>query len=704
MVIGRVLLAMVAIGLGASTAPAMAAVPLWTTYRHDAARSGVDPDSGTPVAPTQAWQTPALDGNIYGQPLLYGSTVFVATENDTVYALDVLTGAVVWQRHLATAVPSGQLPCGDISPVVGITSTPVIDLSTGAIYVVADTWDGTNVRHELFGLAIASGAPTVGPVGVDPPGSTPPAQLQRAALALDASKVIIGFGGNDGDCSTYHGWLVAVPETGGPLQTFEVDPQGNGGAVWGAGNGPAVDSAGDIWAASGNGSASSFGYQESVLKLDPNLKLLDFWAPSNWSSLDSSDTDLGSSAPVLLPGGLVFQIGKEGVGYLLSQTQLGGAAGGPGGAPLYEASVCSGSWGGGIYDNGVIYVACGDGLHALALNASSHTFMPLSGWTVNGSTIGPPTAAGGLVWSADYHSGTLYGLNPRTGATSFSANLGTFDHFASPSAAGGRLFVANGAQVTAFTIATSPTPSSTSTGLFSSQNPSAIGKPVTFTATVSPPPDAGSVGFTDNGTPITGCTAISASVVSGRAACTTTYGQAAIHKIVATYSGDAYYAGSSSPTLNQMVEALPGTGAAGLRPLLFHVRITLSHGRIRLRLTLSVAATIMVAVEKAAPGHVVDKRCRAGHRAAHRCRAWSTMRTLKLRGKRGKNSFLLRTTKLRRGRYRLSLIARDLAGRRSPRVIISFKVPAHPGQRPVVRPARIRGSLTVASRLPRMTA
>ena len=92
------------------------------------------------------------------------------------------------------------------------------------------------------------------------------------------------------------------------------------------------------------------------------MNLLDHRAPSDWQSLDSTDADIGSSEPVLLPGGLVFEIGKQGLGYLLSASSLGGT----GAAPRYQASVCSGSWGGGVYYNGVIYVTCSNGLHAVS--------------------------------------------------------------------------------------------------------------------------------------------------------------------------------------------------------------------------------------------------------------------------------------------------------------------------------------------------
>ena len=278
------------------------------------------------------------------------------------------------------------------------------------------------------------------------PRDDPAAQLQRAALALDAGEVVIGYGGNDGDCSTYHGWLVAVSESGGSEHTFEVDP-GSGddeGAIWGSGNGPVVDSSGNLWVATGNGnSGSTFGYQESVVKLGPSLNVLDYWAPANWQSLDSSDLDLGSSEPVLLPNNLVFEIGKAGVGYLLNASNLGHE----GAKPLYQAQACSGSWGGGIYSGGIIYVTCADGLRALTLNASASSFSPLAGWHVTSSVDGPPTIAGDLLWATDAGTNdgsTLYGLNPQTGQVVVNRATPSTEHFATPSASDGKLFLGTG--------------------------------------------------------------------------------------------------------------------------------------------------------------------------------------------------------------------------------------------------------------------
>ncbi len=423
----------------------------WTTYRGDQARTGVDSSSVGSLPFAAAWSSANLGGAIWGQPLVHDGLVIVATESDQVLALSEATGQVVWQASAGTPVPSSQLPCGDIMPTVGITSTPVIDPSTNRVFVVADTLTGSTIQHRLFAFNLSDGSGVPGfPVDVEPPGDVPADQLQRPGLALDNGQIIIGYGGNDGDCATYHGWLVSAPEAGGAMHTFEVDPSGSEGAIWSSGNAPPVDSAGNVWTSTGNGgSGTSYGYQESVLRLDSSMNLLDHWAPSTWQSLDSGDVDLGSSAPVLLPGGLVFEIGKQGVGYLLSSSSLGGT----GGNPLYQASVCGGSWGGAVYDAGVIYASCSSGLRALALNTSTSSFSPLAGWQVNSAVNGPPTVAGGLVWATDWNHATLYGLSPQTGQTVVKQSTPSMEHFATPSASDGKLFLATGNTVEAYTIA-----------------------------------------------------------------------------------------------------------------------------------------------------------------------------------------------------------------------------------------------------------
>src|SRR5439155_4311914 len=299
----------------ASPSVAAADTPAWTMYHHDAARIGVDLSS-TAAAPSFLWQTAHLDGKVYAEPLVWGSRVYVATENNSVYALDAASGAVVWHVNAGTPVPASAISsagfCGNISPTVGITSTPVIDPVTGAIFAVSDTWDGTNAEHVLVGYSLNSGAQMLrrvvdvpGPGGGPNPDFNPLAHLQRTALALDGNEVVIGFGGNAGDCGLYHGWLVASQENGsGPLLSYMV-PTAREGAIWNSGGGPAVDSSGAIYATTGNGSSTTT-YDEgnSILKLNAGLNLLASFAPSSWASDSATDLDLGSGNAMLLPDGL----------------------------------------------------------------------------------------------------------------------------------------------------------------------------------------------------------------------------------------------------------------------------------------------------------------------------------------------------------------------------------------------------------------
>ena len=120
-----------------------------------------------------AWTSPALDGQLYGEPLVSGGRIYVATENDTVDALSASTGAVVWSTHVGTPVPAASLPCGDISPSVGITGTPVIDEARGELFVVADELVNGSPTHRLVGLSLEAGTIEVHQ-DVDPAGPLRP--------------------------------------------------------------------------------------------------------------------------------------------------------------------------------------------------------------------------------------------------------------------------------------------------------------------------------------------------------------------------------------------------------------------------------------------------------------------------------------------------------------------------------------------------
>jgi PQQ-like domain len=436
--------------------------PMWTTYHRDPARSGNDPDATNPITPTLAWQSPGLGAPIWGQPLVLGSRMYVATVGDKIYALEDSTGKVLWEKSAGVAVPSSELPCGDISPTVGIIGTPVIDASSQVIYAVADTWNASTkeAHHVLKGYSLSAGAEVLS-TAVDPPGSDPKALLQRTALNLDAGRVVFGFGGNDGDCGEYRGTVVAAPESGGsPLywRYQPASPSKSGGAVWGP-SGPAVDGEGHIYASTGNPNppggqkAETYDYSDSVVELSSSLSQIGNFEPESWLQDSNNDADLGSAGPEPLPGGLLFQAGKNRMGYLIDETKLGE------GAPaVYSHQVCGGggSFGGDAFANGTIYVPCTDGVRALTYNQAARTFTAL--WQGPSDANGPPIVSGGLVWSVATAGGggtKLYGLDPSTGKPRYTEALPSpvADHFASPSAAGGRLFLATSSTVSAYQIA-----------------------------------------------------------------------------------------------------------------------------------------------------------------------------------------------------------------------------------------------------------
>src|ERR1700692_4113981 len=119
------LAALLGCALAAGLSPPAHGEAMWATYHRDPARSGDDPEAGNPVIPSLAWQSPELGAPIYGQPLVLGSRVYVATVGDRLYALDASSGKVIWEQSAGVPVPSGELPCGDITPTVGIVGTPV---------------------------------------------------------------------------------------------------------------------------------------------------------------------------------------------------------------------------------------------------------------------------------------------------------------------------------------------------------------------------------------------------------------------------------------------------------------------------------------------------------------------------------------------------------------------------------------------------
>jgi outer membrane protein assembly factor BamB len=426
-------------GQGSATTAGQAAD--WPTYDRTAERSGVSVSSPAPGAVRRSW-TAAVDGAVYAQPLIVGTEVVIATENDTVYALDSSSGAVRWSRHLAAPVTGG-LPCGNVNPS-GITGTPVADPATGRLWVVTYT-DQPSYQHTLWELDLATGR-TVSQRPIDVSGSDPRAQQERGALALLGSRVYVPFGGLYGDCSDYKGRVVAAPVSGsGPLISYTTPNQREAG-IW-APAGEAVRD-GSLYVATGNGTPyDQVDDSDSVLRLSPDLQVEDRFTPANFVSLSSGDQDLGSTAPALLPDGLVFQVGKQGVGYLLDGARLGGTGG-----ELASSDACEGGFGGDAVDGDTVVFSCYSSLRALNVTPGTNGAAPglRALWSVTDNNPGPPIIAGGVVWDVS-GKGTLSGYRLSDGKSVFSASTAPVDtDFPSLSASGSLLVVPEGHTVVSY--------------------------------------------------------------------------------------------------------------------------------------------------------------------------------------------------------------------------------------------------------------
>jgi hypothetical protein len=411
-------------------APAAAEANDWTTYGGDAQRTSTvaGPD---PSGATVAWKA-ALDGRVYGSPLVVGGRVIAATEGGSLYALDLRTGRVRWRRHLAAPLPGSALPCGNIDPI-GFTGTPVYDPRTGLVFAVATE---SGVRHVLYGVRATTGA--VGLTrAVDVHGMDPTTHLQRAALLLSGATVYIAYGGNYGDCGQYQGRVVAAPTSGsGPLRSFTVPTRREAG-IWGA-SGPALLGT-DVLVTTGNGASTggTWDHSDSVLRLSATLGLKDGFAPKSWAKENSDDADLGSMGPLLLTGGRrVLTAGKGGNAFLLDVDHLGGVGG--------QLSVLGGcrAYGGGAVTTDGALLPCEGGLMRVTTAGDQVRKV----WQAD--VIGSPLVVGTTAWVVD-QAGKATGLDAATGTRRVQLDVGAATRFAKPAYSGGVLLLPTEAGVTA---------------------------------------------------------------------------------------------------------------------------------------------------------------------------------------------------------------------------------------------------------------
>jgi hypothetical protein len=419
------------------------------TNRFDSARTAANTSETTlkttNVNPNQFGKlyTIPVDGAVYAQPLYVSNlaipnkgthnVLYVATMNDKVYAFDAATNAVLWTRDFTnasagvTAVPIVNIVGSNnlnIIGNVGVESTPVIDPTTATMYLVARTLENGVYFQRLHALDITSGAEKFGgPVaiqgsvagtGYDAANSTitfdPKMQNQRSSLALVNGRVLMAWGSHE-DYDHYHGWVMAY-NAANLQQTavFCTTPDGYRGGIWQGSRAPVIDLNGNVYYETGNGDwegTREFG--DSVIKFNPGtngLSVLDYFTPSDYSSLDTLDRDLGSSGSMLIPNtSVLVSGGKESILYLLNLASMGHEM--AGNTQIIQSVALSG----GEIKPGPAYwnSPAGGLLYIWAQNDVLRAFH------FNGSTLDTPA----------YRSGVLHSPGSPGGTLSISANGST---------------------------------------------------------------------------------------------------------------------------------------------------------------------------------------------------------------------------------------------------------------------------------------
>jgi hypothetical protein len=494
------------------------------TYKNDLARTGQNlTESILTLANVNSshfglQRSLPTDGKVDAQPLyLAGLTVqgakhnvlFVATENDSVYAFDVDSGATLWQVSVLGAGESvNDLPsngCTQVSPTIGITSTPVIDRAAapnGMIYLVAESVAGATYHQRLHALDVTTGAEMLhGPVDIAATypmqaGTTSfdPAQYEERAALLLLNGTIYTSWTSHCDGQPYTGWIIAYSEsTLARSAVLNVAPNSGGGgpAIWMSGGGPAADSAGNVYLLTANGvfdttlDANGFpsggDYGNSFLKLSTaggTPSVADYFTMSNTVSESAGDTDLGSGGIMLLPdvtdsGGTVRHLavgaGKDSNLYVVNRDSMGKFN------PTTTKNVWQqlngvlpgGIWSTPAYFNGSVYYGpAGGALVAFAVHAAQLAGAPSSSTATSFTYPGTAPAvsangtSNGIVWAHEnanpavlhaYDAGNLaHELYNSSQAAGGRDQFGAGNKFITPAIADGKVFVGTQTGVAVF--------------------------------------------------------------------------------------------------------------------------------------------------------------------------------------------------------------------------------------------------------------
>jgi hypothetical protein len=493
------------------------------TYHNDNSRSGQNlTETILTPANVNAMQFGLLrmlpaDGHVDGQPLIVSNlsvsgvsrtVVYVVTENDSVYSYDADTGAALVHVSVLGAgeTPSDTHGCGQVTPQIGITSTPVIDRSAGpngTIYVVAMSknaaGDYLQRLHalDLVTLAERPSSPVV--VQATYPGtannsvgttSFQPGQYEERAGLLLVGETVHTAWTSHCDQTPYNGWIISYDEsTLAQSQVLNVTPNGSEGAIWQAGGGMAADSTGNIYALVANGTfdttldASGFpvqgDYGNAFIKLSStnSLQVTDYFDMDDTVAESNGDVDLGSGGPMLLPdqtdsSGVVRQLavgaGKDGHLYVVNRSNMGKFS--MSNNAIWEdmpGALPGGVWATPAYFQGTVYYGdVGGTLKAFGIQQALLGKTPTSqtsmsfGYPGTAPAVSANGSSNGIVWAVqNTQPAVLYAFAAANLATQLynsnqaangRDNFGSGNKFITPSIANGKVYVGTPTGVAVF--------------------------------------------------------------------------------------------------------------------------------------------------------------------------------------------------------------------------------------------------------------
>jgi len=467
-----------------------------------------------------------LDGVVDAQPLYVEGllvpnqgthdALVVATENDSLYLLDADTGATLWHVSLLKSgeTPSDNRGCSQVTPVIGITSTPVIYLKSatagGIIYAVAMSKDSSGNYHQrLHAVSLTTGAELLdGPVTIQAqfPGTgenssggyvvfNPAQYKERSGLLLLNGQVYLGWASHC-DIQPYTGWVMAYnADTLAQTAVLNVTPNGGEGAIWGAGGGFASDSTGNIYFMDANGTFDTAlttqgfpaegDFGNAVIKLTPSgsqITIVDYFTMYNTVSESDADEDLGSGGALVLPdmtdaGGnvrhLVIGAGKDANIYLVDRDNMG-KFNPQNNSNLYQelsGALAGGSWSTPAYFHGRVYFGAVSNsiqsfqfsqalLNSTPVSKTSHVFS-YPGVTPSISANG---TTNGILWAVENASPAVMHAYTATNLATELYNTGEAPHerdqfgvgnkFMTATIANGKVYVGTPTGVAAFGLLT----------------------------------------------------------------------------------------------------------------------------------------------------------------------------------------------------------------------------------------------------------